>query len=79
MSKAIKVEDQVYQELDMLRGKGETFSKVVSRLLEARVKFFETMNFIEGVLRYQEWKQAQLLKVIQKEQAVRSASKEVDQ
>ena len=76
MSRAIKVEDQVYQELDTLRGKGETFSKVVARLLEARLKFFETLNFIEGVLKYQEWKQQELLKIIKEEQAKGSSVKE---
>ncbi|GAI55328.1 unnamed protein product, partial [marine sediment metagenome] len=41
MSKAIKVEDQVYLELDMIREKGETFSQIIERLLEARLKMFE--------------------------------------
>ncbi len=74
MSRAIKVEDYVFQSLYMLRGKGETFSKVVARLLEARLKFFETLNFVEGVLRYQEWKQAELLKRIKEEQTSRRDS-----
>ncbi len=72
MSKAIKVEDQVYQELDQIRSKGETFSQVVGRLLEARVKMLEMLSMVEGVLRYQEWKQKQLLKAVQEQQAVRS-------
>ncbi|MBA7585856.1 hypothetical protein ES708_27846 [subsurface metagenome] len=33
MSRAIKVEDKVYDQLDELRGKRETFSAVVARLL----------------------------------------------
>ena len=45
MSRAIKVEDQVYSELDMIRSKGETFSQVVGRLLEARVKMFEILTW----------------------------------
>ena len=72
MSRAIKVEDQVYTELDMIRSKGETFSQVVERLLQARLKMFEMLSMVEGVLRYQEWKQKQLLKTIQEQQAVRS-------
>lgn len=72
MSKAIKVEDQVYLELDLIRDKGETFSQVVERLLQARVKMFEMLSMVEGVLRYQEWKQKQLLKAVQEQQAVRS-------
>jgi len=64
MNRAIKVEDQVYLELDMIRSKGETFSQVVERLLEARLKMFETLNMIEGVLKYQEWKQKKLLEIL---------------
>ena len=72
MSRAIKVEDQVYQELDLIKEKGETFSQVIERLLEARLKMFETLSMIEGVLRYQEWKQKKLLAAIREEQAVKS-------
>ena len=72
MSRAIKVEDQVYTELDLIRDKGETFSQIIERLLEARLKMFETLSMVEGVLRYQEWKQKQLLKVVREQQAVRS-------
>ncbi len=72
MSIAIKVEDQVYLELDLIREKGVTFSQVVERLLEARLKMFEALNMMEGVLRYEKWKQEQLLKAVQEQQAVRS-------
>ncbi len=72
MSRAIKVEDQVYQELDMIREKGETFSQVVGRLLEAQRLMFEVLNNVEGTLRYQEWKQKQFLKAVREQQAVRS-------
>ncbi len=72
MSRAIKVEDQVYTELDQIREKGETFSQVVERLLEARLKMFETLSMVEGVLRYQEWKQKQLLKAIREQQALKA-------
>ena len=34
MSKTIKLDDQVYQKLDELREKRETFSEVVQRLLD---------------------------------------------
>ena len=33
MSKTIRVDDQVYNELEELRGKRETFSQVIERLL----------------------------------------------
>ena len=72
MSRAIKVEDQVYTELDMIRGKGETFSQVVERLLKARIKMFEMLSMVEAALQYEEWKQQQLLKAVQERQAVRS-------
>ncbi len=70
MSRAIKVEDQVYTELDMIRSKGETFSQVVERLLKARLQMFEILNMVEGTLRYQEYKQQQMLKLVQEQQRV---------
>ncbi len=54
MSKAIKVEDQVYQALDLLRAKRATFSDVVQGLLQLRVKTLELMNVIEGELRHKD-------------------------
>jgi len=36
MSKTIKLENQVYYQLDQLRGKRETFSDVVARLLTTK-------------------------------------------
>ena len=36
MSKAIKVEDRVYNQLEQLRGKRETFSDVVAKLLTTK-------------------------------------------
>ncbi len=73
MSRAIKVEDQVYTKLDLIRDKGETFSQIIERLLEARLKMFEMLSMVEGVLRYQEWKQKQLLEAVREQQAVRSS------
>lgn len=52
MSKGIKVSDQVYQELDLLRAKRVTFSDVVEGLLKMRLKAMELMNVLEGQLRY---------------------------
>jgi len=78
MSRAIKVEDQVYTELDLIRGKGETFSQIIERLLEARLKMFETLNMVEGVLKYQEWKQKKLLEAIREQQAAAASSREAD-
>ena len=64
MSRAIKVEDQVYDELDTIRTKGLTFSQVIEELLACRLKLFETLNMIEGQLRYQEWRQKEFLKAL---------------
>ena len=72
MSRAIKVEDHVYQELDTIRDKGETFSQIIERLLQARLEMFKMLSMVEGVLRYQEWKQKLLLEAVQEQQAVRS-------
>jgi len=36
MSKTIKLEDQVYHQLDNLRGKRETFSDIVAKLLTTK-------------------------------------------
>ena len=79
MSRAIKVEDQVYTALDLIRQKGETFSQIIERLLEARLKMFEALNMIEGVLRYDKWKQLQVLEAIRRRQEAAASSREVDQ
>lgn len=77
MSRAIKVEDKVYTELDMIRDKGETFSQIIERLLQARLKMFEALNMIEGVLQYEKFKQEIFLKVIQRDQEAARTSREV--
>ena len=66
MGKAIKVGEPVYLELDTIRTKGQTFSQVIEELLACRLKLFETLNMIEGQLRYQEWRQKELQKALSK-------------
>lgn len=63
MSKAIKVEDQVYDDLDQLRGKGETFSQVIEGFLEARSKILEMVPDLESSLRYRQWQEDQLREI----------------
>lgn len=46
MSKTIKVNDQVYGELEQIRDKRETFSEVVQRLL----KVFATLKEVSDTL-----------------------------
>jgi len=56
MSKGIKVEDQVYEDLDALRGKGVTFSQVIQELLNNRESIFSMLNTLEGQVKFNEWK-----------------------
>jgi len=60
MSKTIKVEDQVYEDLDQLRSKGVTFSWVIADLLAGRLKVFDLLSVLESQLRFREWQQGQI-------------------
>ena len=48
MSHTIKLEDQVYDQLERFRGKRETFSQVVERLLAAKEKANELLDILAG-------------------------------
>ena len=56
MSKTIKLEDEVYKGLDDLRGKRDTFSQVVKRLVDARAGFIALTDVLEGTLTFEEWR-----------------------
>jgi len=56
LNKTIKVEDQVYDKLEQIRGKRETFSEVVGRLLDIYDKLGMISTLVEGQGAYQEWK-----------------------
>lgn len=60
MSKTIKLEDQVYNQLDDLRGKGDTFSDVVQQLLRTREEIFDMIETLERNTDYVGYKQRQL-------------------
>jgi len=60
LSRAIKVEDKVYQELFQIRRREQTFSQVIEDLLNARIKIFELITVLEGQLDYREWQRRQL-------------------
>lgn len=60
MSRAIKVDDKVYQELDLLRGEGQTFSQVIKNMLIARIETFKVLSIMEGRLKYREWQRKEL-------------------
>ena len=64
MSKQIRIEDKVYQELDKLRVGHQTFSDVCEDLLKARLKILEAMSMLEGVIRFREWQREQLEKLV---------------
>jgi len=55
MSKAIKLDLEVYERLDQLRGKGETFSQVVERLLTIKGKVSELVAVLSGIHHFREW------------------------
>jgi len=60
MSKVIKVDDQVYNDLDKLRSKGETFGEIIAMLINARLKVLELWNVLEGALKFSEWREQRL-------------------
>jgi len=68
MSKVIKVDDQVYQDLDKLRVKGETFGEIIGMLLNGRVQILELLSVLEGSLKYHEYRE-QKLKELEKKVA----------
>jgi len=62
MSKTIRLEDQVYTRLETFRGKRETFSEAVDRLLTMLEKVGELRDVLEGQAKFQEWKHEQIEK-----------------
>ena len=65
MSKGIKVDDEVYDGLDQLRGKGESFGDIIAMLLGARLRVLELWSILEGQVKYAEFRE-QKLKEFQK-------------
>jgi len=60
MSKVIKVDDKVYEQLDRLRGKGETFSGIIQELLITRMTILDMVSVLEIQLKYREWQENRL-------------------
>lgn len=58
MSKSIKLNEEVYADLDEVRGKGETFSQAVDRLLDLRRMLLSVDPILRGQRAYQEFKDA---------------------
>lgn len=67
MSKTIKLEDSVYYRLEGFRGKRETFSQAVDRLLEMLSKVGELRDVLEGAVAFEKGRQARLEKLVPKE------------
>ncbi len=63
MRKTIKVEEQVYNDLDRFREKRETFSQAISRLLSLLSKVGELRSILEGGIKYEQWKKDELEKI----------------
>jgi len=63
MSKAIKVEDHVYNSLNQLRVGRQTFSDVIEDLLKSRLHILEAMDALEGQLKFREWQRGELEKL----------------
>ena len=62
MSHTIKLEDQVYDQLEVFRNKRETFSEAVERLLQVPGRLREIASILEGQVRFREWQSEQLEK-----------------
>lgn len=60
MSKTIRLEDQVYNDLDEIREKRETFSQSIERLLKVQVKVSELVMVLEGSTKLPEFQQDKL-------------------
>lgn len=60
MSHSIKVSDEVYQGLETVRDKRETFSQVVERLLAARSEFQKLADILEGQIKFRQWQSDKL-------------------
>lgn len=63
MSKILRVDEKVYDELNRLRVGHQTFSDVISEMLKARLRMLELMNVLEGQLKFREWQRDQIAKL----------------
>ncbi len=63
MRKTIKVDEQVYNDLDNFREKRETFSQAIVRLLALMSKVGELRSILEGGIKYEQWRKDELDKI----------------
>jgi len=59
MKHSIKLDDQVYLDLERIREKRETFSEAVERLLRVRYELALIASLVEGSKNYRDWKKEQ--------------------
>ncbi len=64
MPRNIQLSLEVYQKLEGFRGKRETFSEAVDRLLTMLGKMGELRDILEGGIKYDEWKRQELEKQV---------------
>ena len=55
MSKMIKISEEAYRELELLRVGRQTFTDVIVELLKGRIIILEAMNSLEVHLKFREW------------------------
>lgn len=63
MSRTIKVDNQVYEQLEQLRRKRETFSQAVDRLLKVYETLSQAVGIMEGQVSFIDWQREQLEKM----------------
>lgn len=61
MSKMLKVEDHVYDQLENLKVGHQTFSQVIEGILKARETMLGAISVLEGQLQYREWQRKKFL------------------
>lgn len=63
MKHSIKLDDHVYQDLERVREKRETFSEAVERLLNIRYQMGLLSTIVEGSQKFRDWEAEQKAKV----------------
>ncbi len=59
MGRAIKVDDQVYNELEKMKQGRQTFSDIIEALLATRLKALELFSVLEGQIKFRKWQNEQ--------------------
>jgi len=57
----LKIENEVYSQLENLKVGRQTFSEVIEGILKAREKMLEALNVLEGALQFREWQRQRFL------------------